>query len=110
MHDQTTTDELDDGALPAVRPQTLPPVRDPGYMLLALAAYNAGTLHGAWIVVTDASEIWKAVKAVLAASPEPFAEEWRFTTMRVLKTQKFPNMRAMIVSARLLSLFQSTEV
>lgn len=41
-----------------------------------LAAYNAGHLHGRWIDVTDADEIWEAVRAMLADSPEPDAEEW----------------------------------
>lgn len=40
------------------------------------AAYNAGHLHGRWIDVTDTDEIWDAVRAMLAASPEPGAEEW----------------------------------
>ena len=40
------------------------------------AAYNAGRLHGRWIDVTDADQIWNAVRAMLAASPEPHAEEW----------------------------------
>lgn len=40
------------------------------------AAYNAGRLHGRWIDVTDTDEIWDAVRAMLAASPEPHADEW----------------------------------
>ncbi len=42
-----------------------------------LAAYNSGHLHGRWI---DASQgeahIWDETRAMLAASPEPDAEEW----------------------------------
>ena len=42
-----------------------------------LAAYNSGHLHGRWI---DASlgeaHIWDETRAMLAASPEPDAEEW----------------------------------
>jgi antirestriction protein len=42
-----------------------------------LAAYNNGKLHGVWIDATaDLDEIWKAVNAMLKASPEGFAEEW----------------------------------
>lgn len=43
-----------------------------------LAAYNAGTLHGKWIDVEgkDADDIYDEVKEMLAASPEPGAEEW----------------------------------
>ena len=39
------------------------------------AAYNAGRLHGRWIEVTDEGEIWDQVRAMLAASPAPDAEE-----------------------------------
>ena len=42
-----------------------------------LAAYNAGTLHGVWINATDDLEgIQEQVNAMLAASPEPDAEEY----------------------------------
>ena len=42
-----------------------------------LAAYNAGTLHGRWIDATRGEDhIWRETRAMLAASPEPFAEEW----------------------------------
>ena len=44
-----------------------------------LAAYNNGTLHGAWIDCDqDADAIREAIQAMLAASPEPGAEEWAF--------------------------------
>lgn len=42
-----------------------------------LAAYNAGTLHGVWIDATnDLEDIQEQVQAMLAASPEPDAEEY----------------------------------
>lgn len=42
-----------------------------------LAAYNAGILHGAWIDADQSTEdIQAAVNDMLAASPEPLAEEW----------------------------------
>ncbi len=42
-----------------------------------LAAYNAGILHGTWIDADQSPEdIQAAVNDMLAASPEPFAEEW----------------------------------
>lgn len=42
-----------------------------------LAAYNAGTLHGVWIDATqELEDIHEAIQAMLAASPEPFSEEW----------------------------------
>nr|WP_290917405.1 antirestriction protein ArdA [Hyphomonas sp. 34-62-18] len=41
-----------------------------------LAAYNSGCLHGRWIDATTPDEIWEQVRAMLADSPEPDAEEW----------------------------------
>lgn len=42
-----------------------------------LAAYNAGTLHGVWIdAAQDADDINAEIKEMLAASPEPGAEEF----------------------------------
>ena len=42
-----------------------------------LAAYNAGKLRGAWIDATqESAEIMAEVQAMLAASPEPVAEEY----------------------------------
>ncbi len=40
-----------------------------------LATYNNGHLHGAWIQCADPNDVWKAVRVMLAASPEPNAEE-----------------------------------
>lgn len=43
----------------------------------SLSDYNAGRLHGRWIDATQsAEEISDEVAAMLAASPEPVAEEW----------------------------------
>ena len=42
-----------------------------------LAAYNNGKLHGVWSDATaEIDDIWCAVHAMLASSPEPDAEEW----------------------------------
>lgn len=42
-----------------------------------LAAYNAGHLHGVWIDATDdVDDIREQIQAMLAASPEPGAEEY----------------------------------
>lgn len=41
-----------------------------------LAAYNNGQLHGRWIEATTPDEIMGEVRAMLAASPIPSAEEW----------------------------------
>lgn len=43
-----------------------------------LAAYNSGRLYGVWIDCDgkDADEIMEEITAMIAASPEPDAEEW----------------------------------
>ena len=48
----------------------------PRIYVACLAAYNSGVLHGQWIEATTPDEIWTHVSAMLAASPEPDAEEW----------------------------------
>ena len=48
----------------------------PRIYVACLAAYNCGILHGCWIEVTTPEEVWTEVRAMLAASPEPDAEEW----------------------------------
>jgi len=49
----------------------------PRIYIADLAAYNAGILHGTWIEATDDIEtIHEQVRELLAASPEPFAEEY----------------------------------
>jgi len=56
---------------------TGPDLRDaPRVYVACLAAYNNGRLHGAWIEVTKPDVIMEHVRAMLAASPEPNAEEW----------------------------------
>lgn len=56
---------------------TAPPIFDtPRIYVACLAAYNNGRLHGRWIDATDPHEVWQEVSAMLAASPEPDAEEW----------------------------------
>ena len=58
-------------------PATGPDTRDtPRIYVACLAAYNNGRLHGAWIDATEPDEIMRGVRAMLAASPEPDAEEW----------------------------------
>lgn len=42
-----------------------------------LAAYNNGILHGRWIDAAQGEDhLWDGIKAMLAASPMPDAEEW----------------------------------
>lgn len=48
----------------------------PRIYVACLAAYNAGRLHGAWIVVEDDEAVWAAVQAMLRASPVTGAEEF----------------------------------
>lgn len=49
----------------------------PRIYVACLAAYNNGILHGAWIdAEQSADELHEEVQRMLAASPEPGAEEW----------------------------------
>jgi antirestriction protein len=49
----------------------------PRIYVACLAAYNNGKLHGEWIDCNqDSSDIWDKINAMLAASPQPNAEEW----------------------------------
>lgn len=48
----------------------------PAIYVACLAAYNNGQLHGAWIWAEDADDMHDAVRKMLAASPQPRAEEW----------------------------------
>ncbi|HCN91586.1 MAG TPA: antirestriction protein ArdA, partial [Hyphomonas sp.] len=52
------------------------PAQRPRIYVACLAAYNNGCLHGRWIVVTTPDEIMSEVRAMLADSPLPDAEEW----------------------------------
>ncbi len=50
---------------------------EPRIYVACLAAYNSGVLHGAWIEVEDdADAVWSEIRAMLAASPVPMAEEF----------------------------------
>ena len=52
------------------------PEATPRIYVACLAAYNHGRLHGAWIEATTPEAVMAEVSAMLAASPEPDAEEW----------------------------------
>ncbi|WP_339798097.1 antirestriction protein ArdA, partial [uncultured Hyphomonas sp.] len=69
------TDQLDPVAPPGTA-NALTVTDHPRIYVACLAAYNNGRLHGAWIDATTPEEIRAAVRAMLAASPEPDAEEW----------------------------------
>jgi antirestriction protein len=50
---------------------------EPRIYVACLAAYNNGRLHGEWIDADQsADELHEAVARMLAASPQPGAEEW----------------------------------
>lgn len=51
-------------------------VVEPRIYVACLAAYNNGSLYGCWVEATNPDEIRSAVRAMLAASPEPNSEEW----------------------------------
>lgn len=58
------------------RPEREPRER-PAIYVASLADYNAGRLHGRWIdAAQEAERLHEEVAAILAASPEPLAEEW----------------------------------
>ncbi|NHK27147.1 antirestriction protein ArdA [Parvularcula flava] len=68
------TDQLDPIANAA--PSAPPRHERPRIYVACLAAYNNGYLHGEWIDATTQEEIMDAVRAMLAGSPVPDAEEW----------------------------------
>jgi antirestriction protein len=55
--------------------EVLPVAQRPRVYVACLAAYNAGCLHGRWIEASDPDTMRAEVRAMLAASPEPGAEE-----------------------------------
>lgn len=49
----------------------------PRIYVACLASYNNGRLHGAWVDAGQGEDhIWQGVREMLAASPDPHAEEW----------------------------------
>lgn len=54
-----------------------PEASAPRVYVASLADYNAGRLHGEWIILDgDADDLHQRVQAMLGRSPEPIAEEW----------------------------------
>lgn len=50
---------------------------EPRIYVADLAAYDNGTLHGTWLnAAQDVEQLSGAIQEMLAASPEPDAEEW----------------------------------
>ena len=73
----------------------------PRIYVACLAAYNNGRLHGEWIDANQSvDEIWDDVKAMLAASPVPGAEEWAihdyegFGELRLSEWESFERVSA----------------
>jgi antirestriction protein len=66
MKDTTTT-----------KPGNAEPAKTPRVYVASLADYNAGRLLGTWIdAVQDPDVIHEEIRAMLATSPEPIAEDW----------------------------------
>jgi antirestriction protein len=73
----------------------------PRIYVACLAAYNNGGLHGEWIDADQsADELHEAVQRMLAASPEPGAEEWAihdyegFGELRLSEWESFERVSA----------------
>jgi antirestriction protein len=74
---------------------------NPRVYVACLAAYNNGRLHGEWIDADQsADELHAAVQRMLAASPEPGAEEWAihdyegFGELRLSEWESFERVSA----------------
>ncbi len=53
------------------------PRQQPRIYVASLSDYNAGRLHGIWLdAAQPAEDLWIGIGEMLAASPEPIAEEW----------------------------------
>ncbi|MEL6692765.1 MAG: antirestriction protein ArdA [Pseudomonadota bacterium] len=49
----------------------------PRIYLACVASYNSGRLYGTWVEADQGEEhFWAALRAMIAGSPEPGAEEW----------------------------------
>jgi antirestriction protein len=74
---------------------------NPRVYVACLAAYNNGRLHGTWIDANQsADELHEDVQRMLAASPEPGAEEWAihdyegFGELRLSEWESFERVSA----------------
>jgi antirestriction protein len=66
-----------DDPLAAAGAEAEPTPAPPRIYVASLSDYNFGRLHGDWIsAAQEPEEIETAVKAMLATSPDPVAEEW----------------------------------
>ena len=79
----------------------------PRIYVACLAAYNNGTLHGTWINANqDADAIFTEIKAMLAQSPEPDAEEFAihdYEYFHGVRIHEYESIRQVAQLAELLS-------
>jgi antirestriction protein len=58
-------------------PERNPLALQPRVWIASLADYNAGRLHGEWVdAAVEGDELVAEAKRIIAASPDPSAEEW----------------------------------
>ena len=49
----------------------------PMAMIVCLASYNEGKIHGKWVDMTqDINEIWDQINNIIKTAPNPRSEEW----------------------------------
>ena len=76
----------------------------PSIYVASLSDYNAGRLHGAWIDADQSAEdLQAAISEMLAASPEPGAEEWAihdFEGFGALRLGEYENIEHVAALAR----------
>jgi antirestriction protein len=76
----------------------------PSIYVASLSDYNAGRLHGTWIDADQSAEdLQAAINEMLAASPEPGAEEWAihdFEGFGPLRLGEYENIEHVAALAR----------
>jgi antirestriction protein len=79
----------------------------PRIYVACLAAYNEGYLHGKWIDADqDEEAIYEEIKAMLADSPVPGAEEWAihdFDNFGGMRLSEYENIEDIVRIAALMS-------
>src|SRR4051812_32211682 len=83
------------------------PNEKPRIYVASLADYNAGNLHGGWIDATQGADaIRKEIAEMLAASPEPDAEEYAihdYDNFRGLRLSEFEDIDRVAEVAKLIA-------
>lgn len=84
---------------------------EPRIYVACLASYNAARLHGEWIQATQgAEEIRAEIRAMLAASPEPGAEEYVIhdvDNFGGLQLHEFESLEHVVRAAKLIKLHRN---